>query len=72
LTDNVPVSDGVSAEVNHLISFETEDDRVKGIYALIRSKTRFSGIEKNKFYLTDAQLKILKDKNIKYKSTNQN
>lgn len=67
LTDIVPVFDNVSVEVNHLKSFETENDRIEGIYALIQSKTRFSCIEKNKFYLTDYQLKLLKDKNIKYK-----
>jgi hypothetical protein len=72
LTDKVPVSDSVSSQVSHLISFETEYDRIEGVYVLIQSKTRFSGIEKNKFYLNEYQLQLLKSKNIKYKFANPN
>ncbi|HEX7179382.1 MAG TPA: hypothetical protein VF220_06615 [Nitrososphaeraceae archaeon] len=67
MTESINLSDSVSTTVSRLISFDSEDDRVEGIYALIESKIRFNGIEKNKFYVTDEQLKLLKSKNIKYK-----
>jgi hypothetical protein len=65
---NVPIDDELSNELFRLISFETEDDRVDAIYALIEAKERFTGIEKNKFYLTPEQINFLKSKNIKLKT----
>jgi hypothetical protein len=68
MEEPVKVEDELSTEMFRLVSFETEDDRVDGIYALIEAKERFTGIEKNKFYLTPEQIKFLKDKNISVNS----
>ena len=51
LGEHVTVSDSISTEVRHLISFESEEDRKKGLYAPISSKSRFNGIDKNKFLI---------------------
>jgi hypothetical protein len=53
--DSVPVSDSVTSRV---ISFESEQDRVSGFYELLLSKSQFKGIDKNKFVLTNEQVKI--------------
>ena len=68
---NIPIDEELSMEMFRLVSFETEDDRVDGVvFALIEAKERFTGIEKNKFYLTPEQIDFLKSKNIKLKSVN--
>lgn len=67
LHENISVSDKVSTTVTHVVSFKTEQDRVKGLYALINSNSGFNGIEKNKFVITEEQCKMLESKKIRYK-----
>jgi hypothetical protein len=67
LHENISITDKVSATVTHVVSFKTEQDRVKGLYALINSNSGFNGIEKNKFVITEDQCKMLETKKIQYK-----
>jgi uncharacterized Zn finger protein len=67
LHENVSITDRVSDTVTHVVSFKTEQDRVKGLYALINSNSGFNGIEKNKFVITEDQRKMLETKKIQYK-----
>ena len=69
--EHLSVSDSMNAEVRYLISFESEEDRKKGLYALISSKSRFNGIDKNKFLISKEQSELLKSKHIKYRRAGQ-
>lgn len=66
---NVPINDELSVEVRHLVSFESDYDKVEGIYALIEAKSGFTGITKDKFYFTREQINYLKSMKINVKST---
>jgi hypothetical protein len=52
---------------NRTVSFDTENDRVKGFAILMRSNLQFNGIGKNKFIICEEQYKILKSKEINFK-----
>ena len=49
-----------------IVSFATEQDRVKGIGTLMRSEYKFDGLDKNKFRVCEEQIKLFDNKNIKY------
>jgi hypothetical protein len=48
------------------ISFATENDRIKGVAALIRSPYPFYGINKNEFNIKKEYLKIFENTDINY------
>lgn len=43
-----------------IISFKTEQDRIRGIAALIRSNYPFIGLERNKFIVEPEALEMLR------------
>lgn len=51
------------------IAFTDEDNRVRGIGTLFRSKTVWNGIGQNKFVVRKEHLELFKNKNIKYRLT---
>ena len=56
------------AEKNALtISFDTEEDRKKGFGILVRSKSGFKGIGKNRFLVKKEHYDLLVNRNIKFK-----
>lgn len=48
------------------ISFDTEDDRVRGFGILAHSNYGFKGIGKNKFIIKKGHYALLQSKNIKF------
>lgn len=64
IMENISLSDQTTTNVKHVISFESEEDRQEGFYILMLSKTRFNGIEKNKFRISTKQEEILKNKTL--------
>lgn len=49
-----------------IVSFASESDRVEGIGTLFKSEYQYEGLDKNKFRICQAQMKLLDNKNIKY------
>jgi hypothetical protein len=54
-----------------IISFNTEQDRIKGIGSLFRSNFRFDGKGKNRFLVSKEHCKMLNEKDINYNIINK-
>jgi len=68
MIENVAVSDKLTT---YVISFNTEEDRIKGFGILARSRARFHGVGRNKFVIQKEQYNLLKNSHVSFKQIEQ-